>query len=518
MYSPSQGTQVWLCKVPLEPDNFNQIIFNNVHEQFLYFNSRSVKTFTDFTYQRQPVGDKIESIIKVDMNIEELYKCNYVAYQNSKFSGRYFYAFIKRLEYRGERVTYIHIQEDAFQNWQFELLYHSSFIERQTPYEDYKNTLADDVAHGQLICNTEYSFALSGMYFCFCSTDPFQDDVKDSEPYSFRVGNYNIPCWVLVWNETEYEDMTKTLQRISANGWGDRILSCVFVPCIPDTSKITTTTIHPSSIALDVKIALSAETEDLEKTIYLDTTFYNPRMKKCKTYPYSKIVVTDLTSGQSIELPPEKFKNDICSFDMQPIISETPYYKIIPLEYENKDKDMNHTLTVQSNASLPIANNLYAKYMMNNGEMNDLSKFTSIVGGITQMAIPTPSRIVGGVTSMIAGVGSVVAKENQASKLGNNVTPIKDGAMERICYGRNRVSIALYTMDEDHSRMAEEYWDKFGYPVRSYDYIHIPENYGERTYVKTIICNIDGLSVPQDSLQAIKDMFDHGVNLYRSSL
>lgn len=518
MYSPTHGSQIWLCHVNLETDNFEQIIFDSFGQQSSYFMNHSKFTFADFTYVRTPTPTGVKSVLSVNKNIEDLYSCNYVMYQNRSYTNRYFYAFITKMEYKGENVTHLYLEEDAWQNWQFSLNYKESFIDRQTPRFDYLNTLADDVAHGQLVCDTYNEYALGGMYFAFCTTDPFQDDVKESEPYSFRVGNYNIPCWVLVWKETEYDDMTKTLQRIAANGWGDRILSCVYIPFIPDPSKIETETISPSSIALKVKIAKSINPSDLEQEIILDSTFYQPEMLKCRTFPYAKIVVTDLTSGQSLELAPEKFKNRVPVFLIQPVISETPYYRIIPKDYEGKDIDLEHTLTVQSNASLPLANNLYAKYMMNNSEMNNLQKFSSVVSGASQMLMPTPSNIIGGAMQMLTGVGTVVAKENQASKLGNSVTSIKDGAMERICYGRNRIKIAIHVMDDDHYKMCTNYWKNFGYPVRTFDHINLPLNWGDKTFVKTIICNIDGNDVPQPSLQAIKDMFNHGVFMHRTTI
>jgi hypothetical protein len=133
MYSPS--TEVRLLNTPLSMGDEHQIKFTSVAAQTNYFISCAQHTFFDFLYQRK------EQIIRVPINIEDLYDCNYVMYKNSRFSTKFFYAYITKLEWLSDQSTAVHIKTDVYQTWQFQLTFHDSFIERQHPATDQYNTL-----------------------------------------------------------------------------------------------------------------------------------------------------------------------------------------------------------------------------------------------------------------------------------------------------------------------------------------------------------------------------------------
>ena len=56
---------------------------------------------------------------------------NYVMYQNSHYSNKWFYAFIINMEYRADNLTYITIGTDVFQTWQFDMTFKESYVERE---------------------------------------------------------------------------------------------------------------------------------------------------------------------------------------------------------------------------------------------------------------------------------------------------------------------------------------------------------------------------------------------------
>lgn len=56
---------------------------------------------------------------------------NYVMYQNSNYSDKWFYAFIVNMRYENDSTTYITIATDVWQTWQFDLTFKPSFVERE---------------------------------------------------------------------------------------------------------------------------------------------------------------------------------------------------------------------------------------------------------------------------------------------------------------------------------------------------------------------------------------------------
>ena len=115
-------TELRLIKCPIESDNRNQLTFSNKTAQYNYFNGLAHLEVDNFTYQRK------DSIIRYPANIDSILTYNYVMYQNEAYSNKWFYAFITRMEYVNDNMTYITIKTDVFQTWQFDMVWKKSFI------------------------------------------------------------------------------------------------------------------------------------------------------------------------------------------------------------------------------------------------------------------------------------------------------------------------------------------------------------------------------------------------------
>ena len=96
-------TKAILLNVPLENDYKHTLYFTSKDEQEEYFKSRMVRTYNDFSYQRK---DEPVRISTVDSNglvseYDDLIKAgvNYIMYQNSYYTDKWFYAFITDIKY-----------------------------------------------------------------------------------------------------------------------------------------------------------------------------------------------------------------------------------------------------------------------------------------------------------------------------------------------------------------------------------------------------------------------------------
>ena len=83
--------------IPLDTDYNHTLYFANVTQQNAYFhgNINNLKyTLTSQSYQRVTEGK-----MKVEKNALDLYDCNYMAFRNTSFGQKWFYAFITKVEY-----------------------------------------------------------------------------------------------------------------------------------------------------------------------------------------------------------------------------------------------------------------------------------------------------------------------------------------------------------------------------------------------------------------------------------
>ena len=83
MFTPN--TNLRLLSTPLESDYSNTLYFANITAQTLYFTGKTVKVISDFNYIKK------DNSIAINEHIDSLYNCNYVMYQNSNFTNKWFY-------------------------------------------------------------------------------------------------------------------------------------------------------------------------------------------------------------------------------------------------------------------------------------------------------------------------------------------------------------------------------------------------------------------------------------------
>lgn len=231
-FTPS--TNLRLLNVPLTPDGKYTIDFNSKNEQFNYFISKTVKNVNDFTYQRK------DNIIRINAEIDTLYNCNYVMYQNSNYTNKWFYCFITDMEYVNNNVTHIKIDTDVFQTWLFDFELQPSVVVREHVINDTfgKNTLPENLPIGDLkiINSTPIGDNLSAQtaqefdekYYCVVMTSEIIKHMSNNMPKvdSF-VGGVTNPCYMYATDSTSFHYF---IDKINDNGQAGAIVSCVAIP------------------------------------------------------------------------------------------------------------------------------------------------------------------------------------------------------------------------------------------------------------------------------------------------
>lgn len=119
------NSNIRLVKVPLTINNKNQLTFESKEAQFEYFNSLPFIEMKDTSYHRK------DRTISYDGLFDDLIGYNYCMYQNESYSNKWFYAFITKMTYQNNSLTYIEIATDVWQTWQFDIQFKESFIERE---------------------------------------------------------------------------------------------------------------------------------------------------------------------------------------------------------------------------------------------------------------------------------------------------------------------------------------------------------------------------------------------------
>jgi len=512
MYSPN--TAVYLLNTPLSEGDGHQLTFSSVSEQTTYFSSCAVHSFIDassFSFQRK------DYYIRIPLNIESLYNCNYVMYRNNQFTTKYFYAFITNLEYVNENVTQVYIKTDVWQTWQFDLTFKDSYIERQHPSTDYYNTLVDSVGQGDLKVIQEDNFTMGyGKYIILFNADPTTEDASNNPIYYPNISGYVMPVYMAI-PETA-DKMGEIIQAVSNKGRADRIQACYYSPHCPaeafNTDYINLPkgdlNIHDATITLANDV--NADLLFTEKTVNITLS---PTYFKEICYPYAKLEIVDRATGKAVELDLSKFDNPYApTFRIYGSISELSEYKVVPLNYNGALYGIENALVVRPSTELPTLNNSYAKYLKDNTMSQGINAVMTGVGAIGSIAT---GNVLGMVSSM-GNLASILSQDKVAQTQPNQVNGLKGDCIDYISY-TNHIYFRVKVMDENHMSCARKFWQGYGYPIKTLATPNLTSNFTGKdyNYIKMVEPNIEGGNIPQEDMKEINTLFITGITLWHDT-
>lgn len=132
-YTPDTVVKL-LKNVPLDSTYTDTRWFTTAGGQQAFFNSKVKKTYTGLTYQRvnnsvaQPRGPLT---CRVPDIADNLYDCNYMMFQNSFYGSKWFYAFIKQVNYINPNNTEIVYEIDYLQTFMMDIQIKPSYVVRE---------------------------------------------------------------------------------------------------------------------------------------------------------------------------------------------------------------------------------------------------------------------------------------------------------------------------------------------------------------------------------------------------
>lgn len=132
-YTPDTVVKL-LRNVPLDSTYTDTRWFNSAGAQQAFFNGKVKKTYTGLTYQRvnnsvaQPRGPLT---CRVPDIADNLYDCNYMMFQNSFYGSKWFYAFVKQVNYINPNNTEIVYEIDYLQTFMMDIQIKPSYVVRE---------------------------------------------------------------------------------------------------------------------------------------------------------------------------------------------------------------------------------------------------------------------------------------------------------------------------------------------------------------------------------------------------
>lgn len=543
-------TKVYLLNVPLESDYKNTLYFANAQAQQTYFQSRIVRSYTDFSYQRK------DHIIRIPEEYDNIYHVNYVMYQNTAYSNKWFYAFITDLKYVNDGMTEAVIETDVMQTWMFDYTVKASFVEREHVDDDtiglhtYPEGLETGEYIQQLCTASEYQEMnflydknpYSQHYVVLAVTEAGLNLVYPSG-YSNRRYN-GIYSGLLYLVFPSFADCNKYLAYVQTQLGADNVYSAFMCPHAMiknETISWITFTDGSTSFQFDyypfTDNATNIGSAHISKPAVLDND-YTPRNNKLLTYPYVYLGINN-NAGSSGIYRYEDFKeingdySSTANFQIIGAIGEGCSIKLIPIVYKLGSSVPNSNIKIYSEGldagKLPTCswlNDPYVNWLTQNAvnlRLGLTENFVDVGIGLVTSGL---SEISGANTDALTshglnqsagglrGIAGLIGEVYAHSKIPQTAS---GGANQGDLNFANSLSFTpyKYSIRKEYAKIIDGYFDMFGYKVAS---VKVP-NTNHRAkywYTKTVDINIDG-AIPQDDLQMIKACYNKGITFWRNA-
>lgn len=488
MYIAPNSTVKLFKNCPLDKSYENTIYFASVSAQTNYFSSLTGYTFTNQTYQRVHKGK-----IRVAMNAEPLYNCNYMAFQNASFGSKWFYAFILAVEYVNNVTSEITYEIDVLQTWHFDYILEQCFIERQHTETDNagENLIPENLELGEYVVDDFFVTGLLNTFYIVlgCTFDSsFQDATGDL--YS---GIYSGLQFHAFTNDAAgVAACNSFITDATIYGKSSGIVCIFLMPSTMVNAKGST--------------APSARTYSIAKPDqYHAIGGYIPKNKKLYCYPYNFLYATNMQGNAAI-FPYEYFSGSTCDFQISGDMSPNPSVIMCPVNYKGiTGVNFDEKMVLSGYPQLSFNIDSYKAWLAQNA--------TSLAVNATATAATALANPISG----LVGAASLVAQVYEHSIMPNQARG-GAGSSANCAHGLQEFAFSHKHIRPEFMAIVDDYFNMFGYAIHR---VRIPDRNArpEWTYVKTVGCKISPAAtsgLPGDDTEKIEQLYNSGIRWWNN--
>lgn len=523
-------TDVYLLKVPLEIDNTNQLTFANATAQFNYFNSLPKIAYDNFTYQRK------DNTLRIPALMDDIIQYNYVMYRNEGFSNKWFYAYIDKMEYLNDNVTAVSITTDVWQTWQFDLTYKRTFVEREHVNNDTIgiHTVPEALELGEMIQNSSSMFEpnktvkTSGAAETLTNKYMIVFQVSELPSGSYGINKphqYNsVYSGLFFMGVKTSDDATSIIYKYASESKTEAIVA-IFVAPTAFFNNCQFSNIQTDygnvRVYYPVDETGTSSMSDNNYTISRPSSLngYVPKNNKLLTYPFSYITI-DNNAGECIVERYENFANGASpSYYMAGSLGQGCSIKLAPIGYKGQASNAENFQEGIPAMKYPVcgwASDYYTNWLTQNAVNIPLTIAGAI--GSAGLAIATGGSSLavtgGAMLSASAQIGNLLNEQYKASLVPDQAHGNVNCSDVNIAWGQC-YTVKCMSIKYEYAKIIDDYFTMYGYKVNE---LKLPNVTGRRNwnYVKTVGCYIEA-DIPQEDLQAIKDMFNNGVTFWHNA-
>lgn len=503
MYIAPNTTIKIYSGVPLDNTYENTIYFANSSAQATYFASKLKYTFDNNTYQRVEKGK-----IRIEKKADDLYDCDYLAFQNTNYGNKWFYAFITGVEYINNITSEISFEIDCMQTYMFDTTLLQSFVEREHSLTDEvgDNILPESVALGEYIVS-DYDLIKSFNDYAFIVASVDENASVNGRIYDGIFSGAILKAFL----SSDTSSLNTYLDSFIHHP--EQVIAVYICPVeiINATIEIGGTILPATSEAVRHNIVLNSVSQESQ-----DFGGYTPKNKKLYTYPYNFVRI-DNAKGESLNLRYEFFDNLTPVVRIEGTITMPVQLVCRPCSY--KGLPSYSTLggyTSSKSECIKLDNyplcswnvDAYRRWASTKGVPILLSVLNRTIGG---------AFVGGGVgagAGLLSSISNIISQQYQASIEADDCRGnISDGNVNVANRIQNFYKVRCH-ITKDYAEVIDNFFTKYGYTTNK---LKVPNTHSRPhwNYVKTKGCNVIG-NAPTDEIKKICTIFDNGITFWKN--
>lgn len=362
---------------------FGSVPWDNGYKHVRLYSDRS-KQYEDIASQMYITSDNYTYIgrerrLKVAIEADRLYSCNYCMYQNASVSDTYIYCFVTSVNYINDNTTEIVLETDIFQTYLYDRDWdiRSCFIARETPPSESAKYLYTPEADFSLIYKVDsetHMWFRTGSVGIFSASDvdfgvleyliqPWNPEgivAKATEPIMSRGVPQGAPLTLYALNADDAgsEKAAQFIRRMNEAGSIDSIVGII---SIPKFYKFTGDVFKEQDSSQDGSDDIEASFNAPSWGTTVDG--YTPRNAKLLYYPYTYCNLTDY-NGSHTELRYEFMDSLSIGIKYRPTLTCQAY--VYPYQYMGRH-GYDDGFPVMCGTRGSITSNTFTNWLAQNG-------------------------------------------------------------------------------------------------------------------------------------------------------
>ena len=543
--------------MPLDNSYQNTLYWSSLTNQTNFFhidNPYYKHTANISTYQRVNKG-----VCEVEISADDIYDCNYMAFQNTNYGSKWFYAFITSVEYVNNANSRVYYEIDVMQTYFFDATLKECFVVREHQATDVPgdNLLAEPVGINNVICCSRDVHEISSAYKLVVVSANFDEvnvpgttpQVLPKAPIVDFIGNMFSMSDVQSFDVSTLQGIQDVRKYINEmQGEYGTLISMYMYP----SNLIGTKTERHVDAQERTRIYDITLPQALDWNIPRPTSFYNrenpsnnyvPKNKKMLCYPYNYLSV-DFGNMNNIYRYEHFFNNDVTPnatgqayFKILGAPSSTPEIVLVPRYYKgswlqtsgnkyNYDESMKYTNLPK--VPFPIDSFLSwwaqnSTAMITHAGVNSVrtfrDSFKSVMGnpmkqthaggeGLGAMFAYAGAQATDNLMDGLTNIGiDAIAHEQETNRwIGQPESDI------RFSFDGIKFVCSKMQVEYNEAKSIDDYFTRFGYACNK---LKVParNNRPHWTYVRTNGCNIVG-EFPSDDIKIMETLYDRGITFW----